>query len=152
MTDFLDLRQLARSHERFKQNHNQAVELSATEAANAGEKLSRRRPGFTPRSPIGGAASRTKGRIIRRRGKVIVRLENDAKHAAILEKGSRPHIIRAKPGKTLRFVKGGKTIFTKAVRHPGTKPYRFLSKGRDVASRKFEQVMRPRMIRAAKSF
>ena len=148
----LDIRRLERDHGKFLAAHNQAVSDSAEEAAKAGERLAKRRPGFTPRRP-NGAASKTKGRVIRRRGKVIrVQLSNTAKHAAILEKGSRPHIIAARPFKMLRFVAGGKVIFRKAVRHPGTSAFRFLSKGRDVASRRFEQAIRPRMIRAAKSF
>lgn len=149
----LDIRRLERDHGKFIAAHHQAVSSSAEEAAKAGEKLSKQRPGFTPRRPHG-AASKTKGRVIRRRGKVVrVELRNTAKHSRILEKGSRPHLIAARPFKTLRFKgRGGQWVFRKAVRHPGTPAYKFLSKGRDAASRKFEQVMRPRMSRISKSF
>lgn len=147
----LDVRHVEREHKKFLKAHYRAVDSSADEAAKAGEKLSRLRPGFTPRSPRG-AASKTKARVIRRRGRVVrVELKNTAKHARILEKGSKPHIIRARR-KPLRFVTGGRVVFARSVRHPGTPAFRFLSKGRDAASRKFEQVMRPRMSRIAKSF
>lgn len=48
-----------------------------------------------------------------------------APYAWMVEFGTKPHIIEAKPGKTLRFQKNGKTIYTKKVRHPGTRaqPY-----------------------------
>jgi hypothetical protein len=148
---FIDIRRLERDHGKFIAAHRHALADSADDAAKAGENLSKNRPGFKHRS--GNAKARTKGRVLRRGGKVIIRMSNDAKYAAILEKGSRPHIIRPKkPGGVLRFNVGGQWVSARQVRHPGTKPYRFLSKGRDVASRMFEQVMRPRMIRAARSF
>lgn len=40
--------------------------------------------------------------------------------------GSKPHIIRAKNGGMLRFVKDGKVIYRKFVRHPGNKPHNFI--------------------------
>ncbi len=41
----------------------------------------------------------------------------------ILEYGSKPHVIRPVKRKFLRFDTGGKTVFTKEVHHPGTRPY-----------------------------
>ena len=43
----------------------------------------------------------------------------------ILEFGSRPHTITAKPGKTLMFFwpAVGEVVATKSVQHPGTRPY-----------------------------
>ena len=149
---FIDVSRLERDHGKFLAQHNGYIEESAKEAAAAGELIAKKRPGFTPRRARG-AASRTKGRVIRRGKKtIIVQVQNSAKHAVFLEKGTRPHIIAARPFKKLRFKVGGQVIYRKSVRHPGTPAYRFLSKSRDVASRKFEQVMRPRMLRAAKSF
>jgi hypothetical protein len=48
------------------------------------------------------------------------------KYAAPVEFGSRPHIIRAKNVKYLHFKIKGKSIFTKVVHHPGTRPQPFL--------------------------
>lgn len=45
--------------------------------------------------------------------------------AGYLETGTRPHVISAKPGGTLRFVQNGQVRFAKSVRHPGTKPKHF---------------------------
>lgn len=147
---FIDIRRLERDHGKFIAEHRRAIDDSSEEAAKAGERLSKERPGFTNRT--GRTKAKTRGQVIRRGGKVIIRMSNNAKHAAVLENGSRPHIIAARPFKKLRFVVNGQVIYRKSVLHPGTKPYRFLSKGRDVASRKFEQLMATRMIRAARSF
>lgn len=42
--------------------------------------------------------------------------------------GSRPHIIRAKPGKTLHWVSGGQDHFAKSVKHPGYKGDKFVDR------------------------
>lgn len=47
-------------------------------------------------------------------------------YAAPLEFGSRPHLIRPKNGKALRFIMGGKLIFAKEVHHPGNKAYSYI--------------------------
>jgi hypothetical protein len=57
----------------------------------------------------------------------------DTPYAASIEKGSKPHIIRAKKAKALRFTFGvggghpGIGVFARQVNHPGTKAYKFLS-------------------------
>jgi hypothetical protein len=45
-----------------------------------------------------------------------------APYAWDVEYGTKPHIIKAKPGKVLRFEAGGKVIYTREVHHPGTRP------------------------------
>lgn len=40
--------------------------------------------------------------------------------------GTKPHIIRAKNGKALRWPSGGKFAFRRMVRHPGTRPDKFI--------------------------
>lgn len=47
-------------------------------------------------------------------------------YASHVEFGTRPHIIRPKNRSMLRFVQGGAERFARQVRHPGTRPYRFL--------------------------
>lgn len=58
-------------------------------------------------------------RVLRTRvkGEVV----NRAKYAAAVHDGAKPHIIRARRKKALRFEVGGKVVFARAVRHPGTK-------------------------------
>lgn len=46
---------------------------------------------------------------------------NPVSYAPYLEEGTRPHIIRPKRAKALRFKVGGRTVYAKIVHHPGTK-------------------------------
>lgn len=49
-----------------------------------------------------------------------------AEYAPDVEFGTKPHVIRAKPGGVLAFKVGGKMVFTKEVNHPGTAAQPFL--------------------------
>ncbi|MDX3237209.1 hypothetical protein PV392_16325 [Streptomyces sp. ME03-5709C] len=40
--------------------------------------------------------------------------------------GTRPHLIRPRRAKALRFEVGGRTVYAKLVRHPGTRANNFL--------------------------
>lgn len=62
------------------------------------------------REPVGGKS--------KRRG---WRMYSDEKHAEVEERGSRPHVIRPRKARALRFTIGGRVVFAKSVRHPGTK-------------------------------
>ncbi|WP_308416876.1 hypothetical protein [Streptomyces sp. AJS327] len=42
--------------------------------------------------------------------------------------GTRPHIIRPRRAKALRFDVGGRTVFAAVVHHPGTRPNDFLGR------------------------
>lgn len=48
-----------------------------------------------------------------------------APHAPFVVNGTPPHTIEARPGRYLRFMVSGVTLFRRKVRHPGTKPNRF---------------------------
>jgi hypothetical protein len=49
-------------------------------------------------------------------------------YAYFHHEGTRPHIIAAKPGQHLRFRgRGGAMVTVTSVRHPGTKPNKYLS-------------------------
>jgi len=61
------------------------------------------------------------------------KLINDPRNAGKIDytpyyyHGSRPHTIRAKPGKTLSWIgKDGNRHYAKSVKHPGNKPHDFL--------------------------
>lgn len=49
-----------------------------------------------------------------------------ARYAAAVHEGSRPHLIRPRRAKALHFFVGGREVFTKLVRHPGSKGRPFL--------------------------
>jgi hypothetical protein len=66
------------------------------------------------------------------------RLVAPAKHAAPINYGSKPHVIRAKNFPFLRFVIGGRVIYARKVNHPGTTRRGFM----DHAARMGGQAMR----------
>lgn len=49
-------------------------------------------------------------------------------YAQIVSSGSRPHIIRPRTARALRFVIAGRVIYTQRVQHPGTKPNPYLQR------------------------
>ena len=46
----------------------------------------------------------------------------NADYSAALEYGTKPHVIQPKTAKALHFKSDGEDVFTKRVKHPGTKP------------------------------
>jgi len=71
------------------------------------------------RCPVdtGNLKNRTKYRI---KGKVIEIYM--PMYGYFVDVGTLPHIIEPKNAKALKFKSGGKTVFAKSVRHPGTAP------------------------------
>lgn len=49
-----------------------------------------------------------------------------ADYSMYVHEGTRPHIIRPRVAKALAFTIGGRQVFAKSVRHPGTKARPFL--------------------------
>lgn len=56
-----------------------------------------------------------------------VRIGSPLPYARLHHEGSRPHIITPNSAQVLRFVSRGQVIFAHAVRHPGTRPNRYLT-------------------------
>lgn len=52
-----------------------------------------------------------------------------ANYAAAVELGTKPHVIRPRTKKALRFKSGGAVVFTKRANHPGTKAKPFMVPG-----------------------
>jgi len=146
----IDLRPVRAAHSRFLATHRAAVSTELRLAAESGVAEVQRKPGFTRRT--GATQAATSGKVIRTRSGGVVRLRNPKPHARTLEGGSKPHVIRARRGKALRFVSGGRLVFRRAVNHPGTKPYRFLSRARDTAGSSFHRGMSRRMAEIARRF
>lgn len=78
-----------------------------------------------------------------------IRYANAAGYAAAVHEGSKPHDIRPKRRKALRFAPGGgatlagrpragaQVVFAKRVRHPGNKPNPFMVRGLRKAIERF---------------
>lgn len=148
----LNVARLKKSHSDFLIRHDRAISDAAQEAAGAGVAHVKASPGFTPRT--GNLQKSTTHKIVKVGGKVArVALRNSAPYAAPIDKGARPHIIRPKRAKMLRFVTAsGQVVFARFVRHPGNKPYRFLHNATMAAGAKFEQLATARMQSIAKTF
>lgn len=56
----------------------------------------------------------------------VGRVRATAPHAMVHHEGSRPHIIRPRTAKVLRFEVGGTIVFAQQVSHPGTRPNPYL--------------------------
>jgi hypothetical protein len=65
------------------------------------------------------------------------------RYAKYIEYGTRPHIIRARRARFLRFMYNGEMVFRKQVNHPGNKPYKFFSNAHTGAYNR----MSPRLIK-----
>lgn len=48
-------------------------------------------------------------------------------YALLHHNGTRPHLIHARSGGTLRFTSRGRVVYSRAVIHPGTRPNRYLA-------------------------
>ena len=56
-----------------------------------------------------------------------VKIGSPLNYALVHHEGSRPHIIVPKRAETLRFSSRGRIVYTRVVRHPGTKPNKYLT-------------------------
>jgi len=56
-----------------------------------------------------------------------LKIGSELPYALLHHEGSRPHVIRPKQAKLLKFVTRGQMIMTHVVKHPGTAPNRYLT-------------------------
>jgi hypothetical protein len=56
-----------------------------------------------------------------------IRIGSSLPYARLHHEGSPPHLIRPKNARMLRFYSRGQIVFTHMVRHPGTRPNRYLT-------------------------
>lgn len=118
-------------------------QLGRTISGEAARTLRRRAPQVLARArmraPVDTGRLRSSGRIeytstfgFRPKATVIF----DVDYAAVVNDGSRPHVIRPKRAKALRFRIGNRVVFATVVNHPGTKGTHFLDKA-------LQDVLRP---------
>jgi hypothetical protein len=140
--------QLRASHGRLLTAHQAMVGGILYEAGVQALAETILHPGFKPRT--GKTQKATTFRLVRTRGGKVVRVENKAPVARLLEGGTFAHIIRARNTRFLRFVgRDGSYVFRRQVRHPGTKPYWFLRRATNVAYATAEQRLLNGMRRVA---
>lgn len=106
-------------------------------------------PRFKPRS--GKTQKATKARVIRTAGGRLLRLTNTAKHAGALESGAKPHDITGNPWLVFKG-RDGQWRRVRRVKHPGNKPYRFMSSAHQAGNAYFKGDMIRRMTALASRF
>lgn len=130
-------------------------EREMTEALDASGRVATRFvmtfPRFTPRT--GKTQKATKHRVVRTSRGRVMRFTNTAKHAGALESGARPHVIRVRSRNHLRFRgRNGQFVFRESVRHPGNRPFRFMSSAHTAGNAYFKGDMQRRMTAIASRF
>ena len=65
--------------------------------------------------------------VVREGRGLVAFVGSDNRIAFMHHQGTRPHIITPKTAKTLRFYSHGRIVYAQVVRHPGTKPNRYLT-------------------------
>jgi hypothetical protein len=147
-----DLTSLRKAHTRFMWANHRMVKRVLNRAAPEAQKHVRDKAGFTHRT--GTALARTTARVMRLKSGGKIRIANAARHAKWLEHGTRAHVIRARRARYLRFFwrKLGRVVYFKSVRHPGTRPYRFLYLATHAVGDRVRLGIKGGMRRAAKRF
>jgi hypothetical protein len=82
-------------------------------------------------APVKTGRLRASGRIESRRTlglRTIYTVGFDVQYAPLVNDGTKPHKIRPKAKKALKFNVGGRTVFAAVVNHPGTKANPFLDR------------------------
>lgn len=72
-----------------------------------------------------GALHRSINTVYEKQGTQAI-IQATANHASFVENGTRAHTIKPKNAKVLAFNSGNKMVFTKNVKHPGTKAKPFM--------------------------
>ena len=57
----------------------------------------------------------------------LMRIGSPLSYALMHHEGTRPHLIVPNKSQVLRFTAGSRVIYTHMVRHPGTRPNRYLT-------------------------
>lgn len=94
----------------------------------------------------------TEGNVIRTSKGHLLRLKNNAKYASYIEYGTNPHLIFPKKKRFLKFNIKGKTIFARFVKHPGTKPYKFMYNAWNASNRIVKEDLIQQTMKIAKEF
>lgn len=108
--------------------------------ATAQEALTRARAAADKHTKTGALVRSLK---LRRSGTNQLEVYHDpqiAPHAIFVHWGTRPHVIRPKTRKALRWVSGNEFVFAKIVHHPGYKGDPYLIRARDAVAQQFGRI------------
>jgi len=117
-----------------------AIIFSATEAAREQVSSQARKPN----SPTGRYLQSIHSESFKTQFQVIGKIASDHPQAAILEFGSRPHVIEAKDKKTLFWP--GAAFPVKKVNHPGTPAFRVLGSAVEQGLQNVERIVHQKLV------
>ncbi|MCA9647231.1 MAG: hypothetical protein KC492_41365 [Myxococcales bacterium] len=138
------------AHKRFLAANERMVTTIMDRTATFAVDYVHQHPTFTRRT--GKLQDKTKARVMRTAGGKLLRISNSAKYAKAIELGSKAHLIEARRKKFLRFKIAGKWVFARRVKHPGTKPHKFLWRSLWASGRIVDANLRQDMARIASQF
>lgn len=64
----------------------------------------------------------TTTRVTRSGPRIHIEAAVDTDYARFVSEGTRPHVIRPRSARALRFTSGGRVVYARKVNHPGTQP------------------------------
>ena len=117
-----------------------AIIFSATEAAREQVSSESRKPN----SPTGRYLQSIHSESVKTQFQVIGQVASNHPQAAILEFGSRPHVIEAKDKNTLFWP--GASFPVKKVNHPGTPAFRILGNAVEKALENAERIVHQKLV------
>lgn len=140
----VDIARLKADNRRLMEDIKKAVRNAADAAAQHAMSNLILAPPYKVRS--GRLLRNTKYRVTGR-NTVTVTFRANTPYASYIELGTKPHIIKARSGKRLKFFweKVGKTVYPLAVHHPGTKATHFLRITRNQAAVYFQEELAKRL-------
>jgi len=149
----IDTTRVQRSLEKYLVDFRLAVEASVREALVVAESTAKAAISAQTKSRTGRLLSDVQTIISGRGGgdspelfsSFRGRLKFRAPYAGYIDSGTRPHIIRAKDGGVLSFELGGKRIFARSVKHPGTHPRPFVKPASEAGLATLEASLRTRI-------
>lgn len=148
----IDLKSIAKQHAKFIKTADRAVDVTLQDAGEFAQdhvkqysKFKRRKN--SPRSLKDATKWKLKPR--RRKNKTQLLLSSRKRYAGFIEFGTRPHIIRPRRAKALRFMVGLQEVFARLVHHPGTRPYKFLYRATSASYRWMSPKLTKRLQRVA---
>lgn len=148
----VNIAELKRAHARFITGNRDAIREELLGAGRFAQECVQQRPHFKPKT--GKLQSATKFAVACGARGGRLKIFNAMAYAAAIDKGARPHVIRARfrPMLVFYWAKIGRLMFLRRVNHPGNKPYSFLYDAWTRSAEHFLERMGPRMAALAKRF
>ena len=148
----LNIGKLKAAHRRFLPEHYRLLEREIRDAQQFGLDHQRAHATFKTRTGKLQSGTRTRQQKLGRRR--VVTFSNAVRYAHPIDLGARPHVIRARRARALRFFwpRVGRVVSFRSVNHPGNRAYRWLWRATRASGRIFEQGMSVGMQQIARKF